>query len=181
MDNAKALYWKLSKIEDRIYRVVEIFGAILMAAAFISVFVQVLYRYILCKFWNLPLSFTEELARYCFFWIVYLLLPDIIKAGMEASNTFLPERMKGKAKATLFVVVRTICVVIATISFIYSFKALNTYWNFKSPVMQLPGFFMYGPVVIGLGMVVLHYLIEMIGFISGEVRPFDNISVGGAE
>lgn len=181
MENAKSLYHTLSKIEDKIYRVVEIFGAVLMSVAFISIFMQVLYRYILCKFCNLPLSFTEELARYCFFWIVYLLLPDIVKAGMEASNTFLPERLKGKAQTTLFIIVRTICVIIAVIAFIYSFKALNTYWNFTSPVMQLPGFFMYGPVVMGLGMVVVHYAIEMIGFICGEVKPFDNIAVGGAE
>lgn len=47
--------------------------------------------------------------------------------------------------------------------------------------MALPGFFMYGPVVIGMGMVLMRYAIEFIGFICGEVQPFETIGQGGVE
>lgn len=181
MEKLRAFYIKASGIEDKVYKICEVIGAAAMATAFISIFVQVVYRYILCRFVNLPLAFTEELSRYCLFWIIYLLLPDIIKAGMEASNTFLPDRLEGKSKTALFIVVRTICVTVAVIAFISSFSTLKTYWHFKSAVMSLPGFFMYGPVVIGLGMVLIHYAIELCGFICGEVKPFASNGVGGAE
>ena len=72
-------------------------------------------------------------------------------------------------------------ILIAVIAFYCSFATLETYWGFTSPVMALPGFFMYGPVVIGMGMVLIRYAIEFIGFICGEVKPFETIGQGGVE
>lgn len=181
MEQLKNVYHKLDAIENKLYKLCALIGAIAMGIAFCSIFLQVLYRYLLSRFVNLPLAFTEELARYCLFWIVYLLLPCIIKDGMEASNTFLPSLLKGKPKTVLYLIVRGICVVVAVIAFYCSFATLQTYWGFTSPVMGLPGFFMYGPVVIGMGIVVLRYIIEFIGFLSGEVKPFETIGQGGVE
>lgn len=104
-----------------------------------------------------------------------------MKSGMEAANTFLPSLLKGKAKTVLYLIVRGICTLIAVIAFYCSFATLETYWGFTSPVMALPGFFMYGPVVIGMGMVLMRYAIEFIGFICGEVQPFETIGQGGVE
>ena len=181
MEQLKNVYHKLDVIEDRLYKLCAVLSAIAMGIAFCSIFLQVLYRYALSRFVNLPFAFTEELARYCLFWIVYLMLPCIIKDGLEAANTFLPSLLKGKAKTALYLVVRGICMVVAVIAFYSSFATLRTNWNFGSPVMGLPGFFMYGPVVIGMGMVIFRFVIEFIGFLSGEVKPFETIGQGGAE
>lgn len=181
MDNLKTIYHKLDAIENALYKLCALIGAIAMGIAFCAIFLQVLYRYILCNFVNLPFAFTEELARYCLFWIIYLLLPSVMKSGMEAANTFLPSLLKGKAKTVLYLIVRGICTLIAVIAFYCSFATLETYWGFTSPVMALPGFFMYGPVVIGMGMVLMRYAVEFIGFICGEVKPFETIGQGGGE
>lgn len=98
MDNLKTLYHKLDAIENALYKLCALIGAIAMGIAFCAIFLQVLYRYILCNFLNLPLAFTEELARYCLFWIIYLLLPSVMKSGMEAANTFLAQLAKGKSQ-----------------------------------------------------------------------------------
>ena len=50
-----------------VYKVCKALGALAMSIAFLAIFLQVIYRYILCNFMNLPLAFTEELARYCLF------------------------------------------------------------------------------------------------------------------
>ena len=181
MEQLKNVYHKLDNIENKVYKVCAVLGAIAMGIAFCAIFLQVLYRYVLSRFMNLPFAFTEELARYCLFWIVYLLLPSIIKDGLEAANTFLPSQLKGKAKTALYLLVRGICMVVAVIAFYSSFSTLRTNWGFTSPVMGLPGFFMYGPVVIGMGMVILRYIVELIGFLSGEVKPFETIGQGGVE
>lgn len=181
MEKLKRVYHKASSIEDKVYRVCSVIGAVAMLIAFISIFLQVLYRYVLSRFMNLPLSFTEELARYCLFWIIYLLVPVTIKEGMEAANTFLPSKLKGMAQTVLYVIVRGICMVIAVIAFVFSFSTLRTYWNFTSPVLGLPGFFQYGPVVIGMGMVVVRYIIEMMGFACGEIKPFETVGKGGVD
>ena len=181
MDTVKRIYQTLDKIEDKVYKVCAALGAAAMSIASIAIFLQVLYRYVLSRFVNLPFAFTEELARYCLFWIIYLLLPCIIKEGMEASNTFFPSMLKGKAKSALYLIVWGVCTLVATIAFIYSFSTLRTNWNFSSPVMGLPGFFHYRPVAIGMGMVVLHYIIEILGFVCGERQAFENIGKGGVE
>lgn len=181
METLKKVYFTASKVEDQVYKVCKALGALAMSIAFLAIFLQVIYRYILCNFMNLPLAFTEELARYCLFWIIYLLLPVSIKDGMEAANTYLPGKLKGAAKTALYLLVRGLCLVIALIAFIYSFSALQTYWNFTSPVMQLPGFFQYGPVVIGMGIVIIRYIIEMMGFACGEIKPFESVGQGGVE
>lgn len=48
-------------------RLEEILGTILLTVMTVSIFAQVLYR-----FAGLPLSWTEELARYCFVWLIYI-------------------------------------------------------------------------------------------------------------
>lgn len=181
MDGIKKLYHTLDSFENKFFKLCEALGALAMAIAFCSVFLQVLYRYVLSRFVNLPFAFTEELARYCLFWVIYLLLPQGIKLGMEAANTFLPSKLTGLPKTILYLVVRGFCVFVAIIAFINSFKTLQTNWFFTSPVMQLPGFFMYGPVVIGMGLVIIRYVIELLGFICGEIAPFENIGKGGVE
>lgn len=181
MQSLKAIYRTAGKYEDYLYKVCCAFGALAMLIAFLAIFMQVLYRYVLSRFTNLPLSFTEELARYCLFWIIYLLLPVAMKQGLEAANTFLPSKLTGWPKTALYLIVRGLCMAIAVTAFIYSFQVLRTNWGFASPVMELPGFFQFGPVVIGLGMVLLRYAVEMIGFIAGEVKPFDTFGKGGAE
>ena len=181
MDGIKKLYHALDSFENKFFKICELLGALAMAIAFCSVFLQVLYRYVLSRFANLPFSFTEELARYCLFWVIYLLLPSGIKLGMEAANTFLPSKLTGAPKTALYLIVRGFCVIVAVIAFINSFKTLQTNWLFTSPVMGLPGFFKFGPVVIGMGLVIIRYVIELLGFACGEIKPFENIGKGGVE
>ncbi len=67
METLKKVYFTASKVEDQVYKFCKALGALAMSIAFLAIFLQVIYRYILCNFMNLPLAFTEELARYCLF------------------------------------------------------------------------------------------------------------------
>lgn len=181
MDAVRKLYVILDQWEERIHKVLEAMGAFLLAVAFISIFIQVLYRFVLCKFANLPLSFTEELSRFCLFWLGYLMLPLTIKQGLESTNTFLPERLNGRLKLVLFVIVRGICLFVAIAAFVFSFKTLSTNWTYRSPAMRWPGLVMYSPVTIGMLLVFFRYLIEVCGLICGEAKPFEIRERGGVE
>ena len=39
----------------------------------------------------------------------------------------------------------------------------------------------YGVLAIGMGLVIIRYVIELLGFICGEIAPFENIGKGGVE
>ncbi len=175
------LYTRLDRAENALYKAAEALGATLLATAFISIFTQVAYRYLISKLIILPVSWTEELSRYCLFWIVYIMLPLTLKQGLESANTFFTDRLPTRAKLVMFIIIRIICLSVAIVAFKYSFVVLKTNAFYSSPAMELPAFFLYGPVTIGMGLVLIRYLIEAIGLLAGQVIPFANSQVGGAE
>lgn len=181
MEKIKQLYILLDSMENAVHKLLEAAGAMLLAVSFISIFIQVSYRFIICRFMNLPLSFTEELSRFCLFWLVYLMLPVTIKQGLESANTFLPDRLKGTARLMLFLVVRGICLFVVLVAFRFTFNVLSTNWTYRSPAMRLPGVVMYLPVAIGMISVLFRYLIEAMGLIVRETEPFGIVRKGGAE
>lgn len=181
MDVVRKLYFTLEQTEERLHKILEAAGAFLLAVAFVSIFVQVLYRFVLCRFANLPLSFTEELSRFCLFWLVYLMLPLTIKQGLESANTFLPKKLEGWPRMVLFILVRGICLFVGIVAFLFSFKVLSVNWTYRSPAMRLPGAIMYLPVTIGMLLVFLRYFIEACGLLCKETKPFESMGKGGVE
>ena len=120
MEVLKLAYRKMDQLENRIHKCFEVCGVVLLATAFLSIFVQVLYRFIISRFLILPLSFTEELSRFCLFWLIYLELPITVKQGLESANTFFINRCKGVPKLFLYIVVQCICLFVAVVAFRYS-------------------------------------------------------------
>ena len=175
MNTVKAIYKSLNHKEDVLHKVLKVLGAVALIISFFSIIIQVSYRYIICKFVVLPLSFTEELSRFCLYWIIYLMLPIVIKEGMESANTFLPDRVKGVPKLILFIVVRCVCIFVAYIALKYSIVVLNTNATYHSPAMRIPGLYIYLPVTIGMILVFVRYAVEALGLICGEIRPFESL------
>lgn len=181
MGMLKILYKRLDRLEDRIHKCFEVCGVILLAAAFLSIFVQVLYRFVISKFLILPLSFTEELSRFCLFWLIYLELPITVKQGLESANTFFINKCQGAPKLCLYIIVQCICLFVAAVAFKYSFVVLGTNRTYRSPAMGLPGFMMYLPVTIGMTFIFFRYLIDVLGIVTKEKEPFENVGHGGVE
>ncbi|MCC2878833.1 TRAP transporter small permease [Enterocloster sp. OA13] len=181
MEVLKLAYRKMDQLENRIHKCFEVCGVVLLATAFLSIFVQVLYRFIISRFLILPLSFTEELSRFCLFWLIYLELPITVKQGLESANTFFINRCKGVPKLFLYIVVQCICLFVAVVAFRYSFVVLNTNRTYRSPAMGLPGFMMYVPITIGMLFIFVRYAIDVLGIITKEKEPFENMGQGGVE
>lgn len=181
MDILKSTYRMLDTLENRIHKGLEMCGVVLLATAFLSIFVQVLYRFVISKVVILPLSFTEELSRFCLFWLIYLELPITVKMGLESANTFFINKFKGLPKLFLYVVVQCICLFVALTAFRYSFVVLSTNRTYRSPAMGLPGFMMYIPITISMLFILLRYVIDVVGIVSKEKEPFDNMGQGGVE
>ncbi len=179
MQKLKKTYLFLDKCEDRVYKVLEAIGTVLLMLAFLAIGFQVIYRYILAQYVQVSIVFTEEFARYCLIWIVYLLLPVSVKEGTESSVTFLHDRVKSKAgKVAFYIVIRLVCITVAVVGYKYSFSVIQTNWLYRSPTMQLPGVYIYGSVTVGMLLILIHYALEMLGLICGEYQPFSNQSTG---
>lgn len=65
-------------------------GCVALFAAILVIMVcQVAFRYVL----NAPLTWTEELARYCFIWACYLGAPVATRRGNHVAIVFVAERL----------------------------------------------------------------------------------------
>lgn len=87
MDSAK-------KFLDALIKVILIAGALVTSVLLISVFAQVIFRYIIRK----PLSWSEELARFCFVWVSMLgaaaTVPKSLNQGIDLVTKRLPANIQ---------------------------------------------------------------------------------------
>ena len=88
----------LSELVDRlsIYAIVA-FMAIMTA----SIFIQVIFRYVL----NAPLSWTEEVSRYLMIWVCFLGSAMAVKRGEHIGVSFIRDRFPRKMQAVVGVVI----------------------------------------------------------------------------
>lgn len=75
----------LKKLCDAIDSVIEKIISVLLAVSFCSVLLQVIYRFIISRFTDFSVPWTEELARYVMVWIVYLSVSIGINKGLHVS------------------------------------------------------------------------------------------------
>ncbi|MHB1526876.1 MAG: TRAP transporter small permease [Candidatus Dormibacteria bacterium] len=130
--------WGLSKV-GRIERVQEAVASIFFFATFVSIVVEVFYRYAL----NRPLVWSLELPTYLFFWSFSLAAglsdwrDDQIGFGLVAEHLPARVRLLGSAIANVLIVVPLALVLSGTISFLgYESGQPNT----GLPLTQVWGF-----------------------------------------
>jgi TRAP-type C4-dicarboxylate transport system permease small subunit len=116
-----------------IRRSVEVVVVSLFAVLTVSVFAQVIARYV----FNSPPAWTEELARFCQVWIVLLTSSICVRKGSHLAVDYLGPSLPPAARTALGV---------ATGVLIIAYSAVVTVWGFKlmavgslqvSPAMQI--------------------------------------------
>ena len=85
---------RLRKTQDTLVKSILAVGAIIMAVLLISIFMQVIFRYVLRR----PLSWSEELARFGFVWISMLgaaaTIPKSLTQGIDLLLKKLPRTVQ---------------------------------------------------------------------------------------
>ncbi|MCB2216305.1 TRAP transporter small permease [Desulfofustis glycolicus] len=90
------------------------------SAVVLITFVQIIFRYVI----NHSLPWADELARYCFVWLVYSGILISLNRGEHASVSILTERLTGVPKkviltlADVFVILLFVCITIGGIKFV---------------------------------------------------------------
>jgi hypothetical protein len=68
----KKIYHYLEFVSDIVSKLIEIIIVFLIASSAADLMYQVLYRFIIVKFFTISSPFTEEYARYAMIWLAYL-------------------------------------------------------------------------------------------------------------
>ena len=150
---------------QNIRRSVEIVVVSLFAVLTVSVFAQVVARYV----FNSPPAWTEELARFCQVWIVLLTSSICVRKGSHLAVDYLGPSLPPAARKALGV---------ATGVLIIAYSAVVTVWGFKlmavgslqvSPAMQINMAVVYAVFPIaGLLMVIESTLATLHRFRAGS-------------
>lgn len=172
MDSVKKLYFSLAKFSDKLSRVLEIISAILIAACTLTLLFQVLYRFVIIKFFSFSFPFTEEFARYALIWSVYFIIGVCLKEGTQASVNFVYDRLKLPAKTVLYYITRVFMAVFLTITVIYSVKVIQNYSFFRSSTLRVPGAFLFSAPLVGCALMAFETLVEVLGVITKVIEPF---------
>ena len=168
----KALYKGLNKISDIICTILSILIVAIVVLNAGSVFLQVVNRYIIVKVSRFSFPGTDEVSRYSMIWLCYVALPLVYREGAMAQLDLVFDRLGKKGKMGLYVLTRILCIIFIIIAVHYGFFVVKTRMVYKTPILRIPGYWLYSAPIFGCILTCYEIVTEMVGVFAGELEPF---------
>ncbi len=157
---AGAVLARLLAIVDR---AVMAFVALLTAAFFVCVLLQVFVRYVLEQ----PLPWTDEVARYCFVWASFLAASVIAGRGEHFTIDALIDGLPRRARGVLRLVGTVLCLLFALLLVRYGIGWSARLMFARSAVLELPQGLIYAVVPLSASYMALHLVLHLIRQVQG--------------
>lgn len=143
--------------------------AILSSVMVIVIFIQVVLR----EFGN-SLSWSEELARFSFIWLVYLGISYGVKKQRHIKIDIMLQILKGKQRVILTTLANVLFLVFALFVVFGGYSIADKLLTFgqKSPALQIPMGLVYMATPVGMGL-------TSIRLIQSIIRNLKEIFTGG--
>ena len=168
----KTLYKSGNKLSDLIEKVLKVILILLVLGSAADLFLQVLYRFVLVKFVNFSMTWTNELAQVFLIWMAYLAVGICYKENSMASVNFLYDRLNHRGKIVLYLITRVIVFIFLYVGLKYGWKSIESVKNFTTPSLRLPGYMVYGTPFVGCVLMTFEAIVELLGVLCGELLPF---------
>lgn len=136
---------------------------LLFVFSFIMVFViamQVFMRFVLSS----SLTWSEELARYCFIWMVYIGISYGVKRQQHIKVDAALLLLKDKGKTILGILANLIFLAFAVVIIIHGYELAQRLLTFGqiTPALQIPMGLIYMATPIGMGLTVIRIIQRLI-------------------
>lgn len=138
----------LERLSDNVNRLVEIAAGALVALTVGVTFIQVVFRYGL----DSSLSWSEEAARYCFIWTIFLGTSAAARRGQHIVVEVLAPRVR---RALAHVVALVGIAFFALFAYVAALLVDNA-WSQTSTALQIPIALVYASAPLGAALTVLH-------------------------
>ena len=168
----KTLYHAMDSVSNIVGKLLGILAAILIALCTAALLFQVLYRFVIIKFFSFSFPFTEEFARYALIWSSYLCIGMCLKEGSQSSVNFLYDRLSGSPKTILYCITRVFIIVFLVVAIYYGIIIMGNNSFFKSTTLRIPGVYLFSAPVVGCILMIHEVVTELLGVLSGELKPF---------
>ncbi len=131
--------------------------ALLTAALFVCVVVQVFFRYVLEQ----SLPWTDEVARDCFIWASLLAAAVIVGRREHFSIDFVADGLPPRARCLLRLLGTALCLAFALILVVYGYGWSTRLMFARSDVLQLPQGAVYAVIPISATYMALHLVLQL--------------------
>lgn len=147
----------LKWFDDHIEEVFLVLFSVIMVSV---IFVQVVMRYV----FDNSLSWSEELARYCFIWLVYIGISYGVKKQRHIKVDVVLLLLKERGRLVFNILSNILflffCIFVIKYGSDIAFKLLE--WGQKSPANQIPMGFIYLAAPIGMGLTAIRIIQNLI-------------------
>ncbi|MPW25569.1 TRAP transporter small permease subunit [Alkalibaculum sp. M08DMB] len=145
---------KILKFIDKEFEEIVLIG--IFSIMVVLVFLQVVMRYV----FQSSLSWSEELARYMFLWIIWLGASYATKKNAHISLDFVTSRLSLKLQKTVWIIKMAIWIAFTIFLAYISFRL--TYMIFErgqmSPALKIPMGYAYASIPVGVTMMLFRII-----------------------
>ena len=154
----------LLKWSDRLFLGV---ASIFAAGYFLCVIIQVLYRYVL----EMPISWTEETARYLFVWAAILGAAVSVGRNDQFNIPIFVELLSRRVRYWVELVIVILGFAFAMIMVVYGYRTASRLFYAISPVLPISQGAVYLVIPISGFYMAVHLLWRFVGLLAGKIDP----------
>ena len=156
----KVIHW----LDDNTEKVLLVLFSVIMVSV---IFVQVVMRQL-----GSSLSWSEELARYCFIWMIYIGISYGVKEQKHVRIDAFLHLLNQKGQLILNFIVNLFFMAFAIFVIIYGTEIANQLLQFgqRSAALQIPMGYVYMATPIGMGLTLIRLVQNQVGLIRSLVH-----------
>ena len=136
---------QLKRVSNAVNSVVSYTGMVLFIVLIIACVAQVFFRFVL----NNSLSWTEELARYCFIWMHMIGASLLIEGNGHATVTIVLDMLHGAARKVLEVIIELIIFFNGSVMLFFGLTLAYSSRVNLSTAMSIPMWVINSSVAVG--------------------------------
>jgi TRAP-type C4-dicarboxylate transport system permease small subunit len=160
----------LSAVQRAVDGIVRWVVIVLMFVMTVAVFLQILFRYV----FNIPLGWSEEMARFSFVWVSFFGASALMRVREHINVSVFVDRFPPRLR-TVAVFLANICALICVYFFLVGGIALTSNeWRQLAPAMEIPMGWVYLAIPISSALMVVWIVIQTIESamkLRGEGQP----------
>ena len=138
-----------------------VFFTLLVATTFLGV----LSRYV----FNFSLAWSDELARYCFVWMVFIGIVVSFVRAEHATVDFLMERYKGRYRVVMFTLIDVLIYVLFVVLTVTGVMLMNLSAGQTTSGLGIPKMLVYAALPFGSALMVIELTIRLYKRFSGKI------------
>ncbi|MDF0727303.1 TRAP transporter small permease [Cytobacillus sp. S13-E01] len=138
-----------------------------LLVVFSSVMVSVIFIQVIMRLLDNSLSWSEELARYCFIWLVYIGISYGVKKQRHIKVDVVLVLLKDKGRIILTIIANILFILFALFVIRYGYDIATKLLSFgqKSPALSIPMGLVYMATPIGMGLTLIRLIQNLIKYI----------------